>query len=155
MLSRKELILSSYRRLYRARQGLFRKDAKAMRESRLAVREQYLQHNQRQSVIPDEEFFGLLSMVDEAVDMLKHGVVQGNLNQKTGRYGKFAHSLSSVLTLQSWTTNPLTEVKLTADHVEKNSKDSGQPPLRVEPITPDTVRSLEKEQEPVKVDSSK
>lgn len=101
MLSRKELILSSYRRLYRARQGLFRKDAKAMRESRLAVREQYLQHNQRQSVIPDEEFFGLLSMVDEAVDMLKHGVVQGNLNQKTGRYGKFAHSLSSVLTLQS------------------------------------------------------
>jgi complex III assembly factor LYRM7 len=93
MASRKELIFSSYRRLCRARLGLFRSDTHAMRESRVAVREQYLQHNSRgsaaASAIPDDEFYNLLSMVDEAVDMMKHGIAQGNLNQNTGRYGRY------------------------------------------------------------------
>jgi complex III assembly factor LYRM7 len=93
MASRKELIFSSYRRLCRARLGLFRNDTHAMRESRVAVREQYLQHNSRGSgavaAIPDDEFYNLLSMVDEAVDMMKHGIAQGNLNQNTGRYGRY------------------------------------------------------------------
>lgn len=70
-----------------------------MRESRLAVREQYLQHNGRPTSIPDDEFNGLLSMVDEAVDMLKHGVVQGNLNQKSGHYGKRTKKFFSLLML--------------------------------------------------------
>jgi complex III assembly factor LYRM7 len=92
MASRKELIFGSYRRLYRARRGLFRNDTHAMRESRVAVREQYLQHNGRvaaTTMIPDDEFYNLLSMVDEAVDMMKHGIAQGSLNQNTGRYGKY------------------------------------------------------------------
>jgi complex III assembly factor LYRM7 len=91
MASRKELIFSSYRRLCRARRGLFRNDTHAMQESRVAVREQYLQHNSRGSAaaIPDDEFYNLLSMVDEAVDMMKHGIAQGNLNQNTGRYGRY------------------------------------------------------------------
>jgi hypothetical protein len=35
-----------------------------------------------------------LGMVDEAVDMLRHGIVRGNLNPKTGHYGAFACSWS-------------------------------------------------------------
>jgi hypothetical protein len=71
-----------------------------IRASRVAVREQYLQHNGRGAAIPDDEFYNLLSMVDEAVDMLKHGIAQGSLNQNTGRYGMY-----NVVQLFDWIPN--------------------------------------------------
>lgn len=76
--------MSSYRRLYRARARLFPGDAVAMAKSRTEVRAQYLQHT---APLDDEHFSALLGMVDEAEDMMRHSIVQGRLNQKTGHYG--------------------------------------------------------------------
>ena len=34
-----------------------------------------------------QHFEGLLSMVEEAVDMLQHGIVRGDRNPKSGHFG--------------------------------------------------------------------
>jgi len=87
-MSQRATVLSSYRRLYRARAALFRGDEKAMKESRTAVRGQYLQHG-KEPISDLQHFQGLLTMVDEAVDMLQHGIVRGDLNPQTGHYGGY------------------------------------------------------------------
>lgn len=82
-------VFSAYRRLYRARLALFKGDDQAMRESRTAVRAEFLKHGEA-PIADSTHFIGLLSMVDEAVDTLRHGIVRGNLNATTGHYGKVA-----------------------------------------------------------------
>lgn len=85
-MSHRATVFSSYRRLYRARSVLFKGDDEAMRESRKAVRAEYIKHGVA-PLADAAHFEGLISMSDEAVDMLLHGIVRGNLNQKTGHYG--------------------------------------------------------------------
>jgi len=156
-MSQRAAVFSSYRRLYRARAALFRGDTKAMKESRVAVREQYLQHGAQP--IPDlQHFEGLLGMVDEAEDMMRHGIVRGDLNQKTGHYGMcvlsfvgeahdgIAHDITLVLCnmlrellIVCFSLPYDAEVKLKKEHVETGSN---QPPL-VEPITPKVVEQME------------
>jgi hypothetical protein len=87
--SQRAQVFSAYRRLYRARSFLFKGDDRAMRESRVAARAEFLKHNGDAARIATDpvHFAGLLGMVDEAVDMLRHGIVRGNLNPKTGHYG--------------------------------------------------------------------
>ena len=76
-------VFSGYRRLFRARKQLFGRDEHAMNESRIAIRAQF---ESNRSAVGDQHIEGLLSMVDEAEDMLLNGIVQGELNQETGNY---------------------------------------------------------------------
>ena len=79
-------VFSGFRRLFRARKSLFTGDKQAMQESRLAIREQFLQN--RNVETSGAQFEGLMVMIDEAEDMLRHGIARGDLNQETGNYGK-------------------------------------------------------------------
>mmetsp|Transcript_23333 Transcript_23333/g.39826 ORF Transcript_23333/g.39826 Transcript_23333/m.39826 type:complete len:138 (-) Transcript_23333:261-674(-) len=71
--------LSGYRRLFRARKQLFTGDERALRESRFAIRAEF--DKNKTITGPPEHIEGLLSMIDEAEDMLLHGIVRGELNQ--------------------------------------------------------------------------
>jgi hypothetical protein len=65
---------------------LFKNDVEAMTKSRDAVRVEYLKHGTIR--ITDEQHFqSLIDMADEAADMLRHSIIQGRLNEKTGHYG--------------------------------------------------------------------
>jgi complex III assembly factor LYRM7 len=79
-------VLSGYRRLFRARKNVFLGDDKAMRESRVAIKSEFVKN--KAEVTPGTHFEGLLTMIDEAEDMLRHGLVRGNLNKNTGHYGR-------------------------------------------------------------------
>lgn len=70
--------LSGYRRLFRARSKLFAGDARALAESRVAIRAEF--DKNRSVAGPPEHIEGLLSMIDEAEDMMLHGIVRGELN---------------------------------------------------------------------------
>ena len=70
--------LSGYRRLFRARSKLFAGDTRALGESAIAIRAEF--DKNRQITGPPEHIEGLLSMIDEAEDMLLHGIVRGELN---------------------------------------------------------------------------
>ena len=70
--------LSGYRRLFRARNALFQNDERALRESALAIRNEF--NKNRLATEPAIE--GLLAMIDDAEDMLRHGIVQGELNKE-------------------------------------------------------------------------
>lgn len=72
--------LSGYRRLYRARQQLFAGDARALTKSRLAIRVEFAKN--RHVTGPPDHLEGLLSMIDDAEDMLLHGIVRGELNSE-------------------------------------------------------------------------
>lgn len=67
-------VLSGYRRLFRARKALFDGDHRAMRESRVAIRAEFVKNK---SVTDSNHLEGLLVMIDEAEDMLLHGIVRG------------------------------------------------------------------------------
>ena len=74
---------SGYRRLFRARNKLFQGDMRALAESRIAIRAEF----EKNRVVPDlHHLEGLLVMIDEAEDMMLHGIVQGKLNEH-GNYG--------------------------------------------------------------------
>jgi hypothetical protein len=88
-MAQRAAVFSSYRRLYRARIALFRGDEEAMRESRRAVRAQYLQHGTAE-LTDATHWQSLLAMAEEAADMLRHSIVRGNLNPQTGHYGTCA-----------------------------------------------------------------
>jgi complex III assembly factor LYRM7 len=79
-------VLLGYRRLFRARQSLFAGDTVALRESRTAIRAEFIKHK----AVPTsgDQFEGLMTMVDEAEDMLRHSFLQGKLNEQTGNYRK-------------------------------------------------------------------
>ncbi|GKY96668.1 hypothetical protein MPSEU_000626400 [Mayamaea pseudoterrestris] len=115
-------VFSGYRRLFRARKILFQNDTVALQESRKAIKQEFVK--QRQA--PVSQLDMLLLMIDEAEDMMKHGIVQGQLNDNTGHY----------------------EVKVQPQHVE------GQLLPVLEPITSATVQQLT-EPEEVKVTSTK
>ena len=76
-------VFSGYRRLFRARKILFTGDDRAMRESRVAIRTEF---DKNRYVIDPTHLEGLIVMVDEAVDMLLHGIVRGELNQEKNTY---------------------------------------------------------------------
>ena len=78
-------VFSGYRRLFRARKILFQGDDKAMRESRVEIRKQF---EMNRAASDPAHIEGLLTMVDEAEDMLLHGIVRGELNDQTGNYGE-------------------------------------------------------------------
>ena len=70
--------LSGYRRLFRARKQLFAGDTRALTESRFAIRAEF--DKNRNVTGPPEHLEGLLSMIDDAEDMMLHGIVRGELN---------------------------------------------------------------------------
>ncbi len=70
--------LSGYRRLFRARKQLFAGDTRALTESRHAIRAEF--DKNRHVTGPPEHIEGLISMIDDAEDMLLHGIVRGELN---------------------------------------------------------------------------
>ncbi|KAL7553369.1 hypothetical protein ACHAWF_016653 [Thalassiosira exigua] len=72
--------LSGYRRLLRARSKLFAGDERALRESAAALRAEF--EKNRLASGPPEHIEGLLGMIDEAEDMLLHGIVRGELNKE-------------------------------------------------------------------------
>lgn len=76
-------VFSAYRRLFRARKTLFRGDTLALRESRVAIKNEFVKNQQA----PASQLDMLLVMADEAEDMMLHGIVQGKLNEGTGHYG--------------------------------------------------------------------
>jgi len=76
--------LSGYRRLFRARKVVFQNDARALRESAVAIRAEF--DKNRHMTGPPEHIEGLLSMIDEAADMMLHGIIQGELNPNSGNY---------------------------------------------------------------------
>lgn len=115
--SSKSRVFSAYRRLFRARAKLFQGDTEAMRESRMAIRQQFFQN--KDAPTSGEHFEGLLSMVNEAEDMLLHGFVQGKLNPETEHY----------------------EVKIQKEHTA-NADDMAKVP-QLEPVTKQTVKNFE------------
>jgi len=82
-------VFSAYRRLFRARRILFQNDDTALRQSRVAIRQEFVKNRDVDVSSQREHFEGLLGVVDEAEDMLLHGIVQGKLNDDTGHYGAF------------------------------------------------------------------
>ena len=83
--------LSGYRRLFRARKILFQGDDRAMRESRVEIRKQF---DMNRGATDPGHIEGLLTMVDEAEDMLLHGIVRGELNEQSGNYGTLRDCLA-------------------------------------------------------------
>ena len=73
--------LSGYRRLFRARRRLFAGDERALAESALAIRAEFVK-NRNVAGHPPEHVEGLLSMIDEAEDMMLHGIIQGEHNKE-------------------------------------------------------------------------
>lgn len=84
MNSARSRVLAGYRRLFRARKELFEGDDRALRESRVAIRSEF--DKNRSAANDGPHFEGLLTMIDEAEDMLRTGFARGELNPKTGRY---------------------------------------------------------------------
>ena len=80
-------VFSGYRRLFRARKILFQGDERAMRESRIEIRKNF---DMNRAASDPAHIAGLLTMVDEAEDMLLHGIVRGELNDQTGNYGELS-----------------------------------------------------------------
>ena len=70
--------LSGYRRLFRARRQLFADDTHALTQSKLAIRSEFQKH--RHITGPPEQIESLLQMIDDAEDMLLHGIVKGEYN---------------------------------------------------------------------------
>ena len=90
-MSARARVFAGYRRLFRARKNLFKRDEEALRESRVAIKAEFLKN--KAVATEGTHFEGLLTMIDEAEEMLRHGIVQGSLNDNTGHYGKRHHRL--------------------------------------------------------------
>ena len=86
-------VFSGYRRLFRARKILFQGDERAMRESRIEIRKNF---DMNRAASDPAHIEGLLTMVDEAEDMLLHGIVRGELNDQTGNYGELSMDQQSL-----------------------------------------------------------
>ena len=83
-----------------------------MAESRVAIRAQF-DANRTVNTNDIAHMEGLLTMVDEAEDMLLNGIVRGELNEEKGHY----------------------EVKIRKDQAEKMGEKDG---TTIEPITAET-----------------
>ena len=148
MLFRSSRVFSGYRRLFRARKVLFQGDDRAMRESRVEIRKQF---EMNRAASDPAHIEGLLTMVDEAEDMLLHGIVRGELNDQTGNYGEFAvlELLAMMLALSSVANLVLiffsllahSEVKIKAEHASDDGAATATNNL--EPITAETADKME------------
>mmetsp|Transcript_6585 Transcript_6585/g.9661 ORF Transcript_6585/g.9661 Transcript_6585/m.9661 type:complete len:136 (+) Transcript_6585:69-476(+) len=76
-------VFSGYRRLFRARKVLFTGDIGAMRESRVAIRSEF---DKNRHATDPAHLEGLIVMIDEAEDMLLHGIIRGELNEERNTY---------------------------------------------------------------------
>mmetsp|Transcript_15518 Transcript_15518/g.22272 ORF Transcript_15518/g.22272 Transcript_15518/m.22272 type:complete len:143 (-) Transcript_15518:401-829(-) len=125
-MSLRAQVLSGYRRLFRARRILFEGDERAMTESRFAIRAEF--DKNKHVTGPPEHVQGLLTMIDEAEDMLLHGVARGELNQQTGHY----------------------EVKIKPEHATDTTDDatSISNANEMEPITSETASKFDEEGKP-------
>ncbi|KAL7527115.1 hypothetical protein ACHAXR_006972 [Thalassiosira sp. AJA248-18] len=103
--------ISGYRRLFRARSKLFTNDTRALRESAIAIRSEF--DKNKHVTGPPEHIEGLLTMIDEAEDMLLHGIVRGELN----------------------TERNVVEVKIGEEH---GGRMDGETMTHVDPITSET-----------------
>lgn len=86
MSTARSQVFAAYRKLGRARYKLFKGDTVALQKSKLEVQKEFLKHG-TVPIADAAHFNGLLDMADEAVDMLTHSIVRGNLNKNTGHYG--------------------------------------------------------------------
>jgi hypothetical protein len=78
-------VLAGYRRLFRARAKLFAGDARAMAESRAAIKAEFA----RNSILTNPtDIEACLGGVDEAETMLLHEIMRGTLNDR-GNYGTY------------------------------------------------------------------
>ena len=77
-------VLSGYRRLIRAQRKLFAEDIYAQSQAKIAIRDYF---EQNRSVADTKQLKELMQAIDDAEDMLVHGIAQGKLNEKTGSYG--------------------------------------------------------------------
>jgi complex III assembly factor LYRM7 len=84
-------VFVGYRRLFRARKTLFRGDVLALKESRVAIKQDYINNAGVSAQQDPVHYEGLLNMADEAVDMMLHGVVQGKLNPDSGNYRTYTY----------------------------------------------------------------
>ena len=163
-MAQRAAVFSSYRRLYRARIALFRSDVEAMTKSRDAVRVEYLRHGTT-DIADETHFQSLLGMADEAADMLRHSIIQGRLNEKSGNYGKFEPLLwcttntvpvvkpkcaSQIIPSQSKNTGNdilisilFAEIKVNENHIAKHTGILGQQPPLIQPITKEVVQQME------------
>ncbi len=103
--------ISGYRRLFRARRQLFAGDHRALFESRLAIRAEF--DRNRHVVGPPDRIESLLVMIDDAEDMLLHGIVRGEFNADRN----------------------VVEVKITPEH---EARMDGNTMTHVDPITAET-----------------
>ena len=108
--------LSGFRRLFRARKQLFAGDTRALTESRFAIRAEF--DKNRNVTGPPEHLEGLLSMIDDAEDMMLHGIVRGELNPERN----------------------VVEVKISPEH-EANMDNETM--THVDPITSETGQNLD------------
>jgi|EP00970_Alexandrium_tamarense_P004898 complex III assembly factor LYRM7 len=108
--------LSGYRRLFRAGRQLFAGDERALRESRFAIRAEFVKN--KDVTGPPEHIEGLLTMIDEAEDMLLHGIVRGELNRERN----------------------VVEVKIGPEHESRMDADSI---THLDPIDSDTGKQIE------------
>ncbi|KAL9191389.1 hypothetical protein ACHAXT_001095 [Thalassiosira profunda] len=111
--------LAGYRRLFRARSKLFAGDTRALKESAVAIRAEF--DKNRGVSGPPEHIEGLLSMIDEAEDMLLHGIVRGELNEERN----------------------VVEVKIGPEHESRMDEDTM---THVDPITAETGGKMEQGQ---------
>ena len=75
-------VLSGYRRLFRARRNLFGGDERAMKESRIAIKAEFVKNR---TITETQHMEACLTGVDEAEDMLLHQIMRGERN-KRGNY---------------------------------------------------------------------
>jgi hypothetical protein len=87
--------VAGFRRLNRARIQLFRGDNHAMKESRMQLRAQMELNRSVPTAGP--VFEELVKGMDEAAHMLRHEIVRGNLNEETGRYGRFLNGAFDIV----------------------------------------------------------
>lgn len=77
-------VISGYRRLFRAQKKLFGEDYYAQRQAKIAIRDHF---EQNRCVTDRETLKDMLQQIDDAEDMLLHGIAQGKLNEQTGAFG--------------------------------------------------------------------
>jgi hypothetical protein len=79
-------VLSGYRRLFRAQKKLFGEDYYAQKQAKVAIRDHF---EQNRSVTDMEKLKDVIQQIDDAEDMLLHGIAQGKLNEETGAIGTY------------------------------------------------------------------
>ena len=113
--------ISGYRRLFRARRQLFAGDTRALAESTIAIRAEF--DKNKHVMGPPEHLEGLLTMIDEAEDMMMHGIVRGELNKERN----------------------VVEVKIGEEHGGRMDSDTM---THVDPITKETGDQLDESGKP-------